>query len=146
MNRYDLEKEEEEENSQWNETEFLETNSESSNSSSALRSSRWSTPSSESEEPSITSQTSPMETTVGEVLEKHKAIWHKFRDYTDFVLNDPRHPNFGKRSYAIKQLAEAFKVMQMGERLAWGIKDEMVESAKIITVGFQPMILPEKKS
>lgn len=136
------------ENSQWNdsetETEFLETESEFSNSSSVLPSGRWSTPS--SEEPSITSQTSPMETTVGEVLEKHKAIWHKFRDYTDFVLNDPRHPNFGKRSYAIKQLAEAFKVMQMGERLAWGIKDEMVESAKIITVGFQPMILPENKS
>ena len=83
---------------------------------------------------------------VGEVLERHKDMFHRLRDLGTSILSDPSVPNFGKRCYAFKALASAVRDLQLGERMAWGIKDEVSQSAQVVMVGFGPPIIDAEKA
>lgn len=78
----------------------------------------------------------PVENSINDIVVKHKKMWHDLGDYIAYVISDPLHPNFGKRSTAIKTLTEAFANLQRGERVAWGLKDELAPQAQIISFGF----------
>ncbi len=78
----------------------------------------------------------PVADSINDVVIKHKKMWHNLGDYIAYVISDPLHPNFGKRSSAIKTLTEAFANLQRGERVAWGLKDDLAPQAQIISFGF----------
>ena len=90
---------------------------------------------------SLVIESSPRPENVSQVLEKHQEMLWKARDLGMAILSDPNNPRFNKRTYGFKALTAALRDIQLGERMAWGIKDEVGPVTKIVTVGFGPPII-----